>query len=79
MVKIQILGGGCAKCAKLYEHAEAAAKELGIEYQMEKVGDFAKIAEFGISATPAMAVNGAIKIEGRVASAEFIKGLLKQA
>ena len=78
MIKIQIYGGGCAKCAKLYEHAEAAAKELGLEYQMEKVGDFEKIAEMGIMSTPAMAVDGKLKFEGRVPTTEALKAILSK-
>lgn len=77
MKKIQIFGGGCAKCAKLYEHAEAAAKELGLEYEMEKVGDYEKIAEAGIMSTPALAVDGKLKLEGRVPTVESLKELLK--
>lgn len=77
MKKIQIFGGGCAKCGVLYQHAEAAAKELGIEYQMEKVSDFGKIAEAGIMATPALAVDGVVKLEGRVPTIEALKAVLK--
>lgn len=77
MKTIQIYGGGCAKCGKLYEHAEAAAKELGIEYRMEKISDYEKIAAAGIMATPALGVDGVLKLEGRVPTAESIKELLK--
>jgi small redox-active disulfide protein 2 len=77
MKKIQIFGGGCAKCGLLYQHAEAAAKELGIDYRMEKVNDFEKIAEAGIMATPALAVDGVLKLEGRVPTVEALKALLK--
>lgn len=77
MKKIQIFGGGCAKCGVLYQHAEAAAKELGIEYTIEKVSDFGKIAEAGIMATPAMSVDGVLKLEGRVPTVESLKALLK--
>jgi len=77
MKKIQIFGGGCAKCGILYQHAEAAAKELGLEYTIEKVSDFGKIAEAGIMATPAMAVDGVLKLEGRVPTVESLKALLK--
>ncbi|MDD2806366.1 MAG: thioredoxin family protein [Elusimicrobiales bacterium] len=77
MKKIQIFGGGCAKCGILYQHAEAAAKELGLEYEMEKVSDYEKIAEAGIMATPALAVDGKVKLEGRVPSVESLKALLK--
>ncbi len=78
MIKLQIFGGGCAKCAKLYEHAEAAAKELGLEYKIEKVGDFEKIAEMGIMSTPAMAVDGKVKFEGRVPTIEALKEILSK-
>lgn len=77
MKKIQILGGGCPKCAKLYEHAEAAAKELGIAYEMEKISDYGKIAESGVMATPALAVDGKVLFEGRVPTVESLKELLK--
>lgn len=77
MKLIQVLGMGCAKCNKLYEHAETAAKELGIEYKMEKVDDIGKITDMGVMMTPALAVDGVVKISGRVPTAEAIKELLK--
>ena len=52
MKKIQILGTGCAKCMKLTENAEKAAKELGVEAEVEKVTDIKKIMEFGVMMTP---------------------------
>ena len=73
MKKIQILGSGCAKCRKLAENAEAAAKELGIEYELEKVTDINEIIKMGVVMTPAMVVDGEIKIVGKAPSAEEIK------
>jgi len=77
MKTIQILGTGCAKCQKLYEHADAAAKELAIEYQMEKVTDINKITDMGVMMTPALAVDGVVKSAGRVPTMDAIKELLK--
>lgn len=77
MKTIQILGMGCSKCNKLYEHAEAAAKELGIEYKMEKISDINKITDMGVMITPALAVDGVVKIAGRVPTVEAIKEMLK--
>ncbi len=79
MKKIQILGMGCAKCAKLYAAAEAAAKELGTEYTMEKVEDIEKITEMGVMMTPALAINGEVKFAGRVPSAEDLKKTIAEA
>jgi small redox-active disulfide protein 2 len=76
MVNVQILGAGCPKCRKLAELAEKAARSLGIEYQIEKVTDINEIVNFGIMATPALVVNGEVKIAGRVPSVEEIKGVL---
>jgi small redox-active disulfide protein 2 len=76
MKKIQILGTGCAKCAKLTENAEKAAKELGVEVEVEKVTDIKKIMEFGVMMTPGIAIDGAVKAVGKVLSVEEIKKLL---
>jgi len=77
MKKIQILGTGCPKCKKLTENAEAAAKELGVEYEIEKVTDISKIMDFGVMMTPALAVDGEVKVVGKVASIEEIKEFIK--
>ncbi len=76
MRKIQILGTGCPKCKKLAENAEAAAKELAIEYEIEKVTDISEIMKFGVMMTPALAVDGEVKIVGKVPSVEEIKGMI---
>ena len=76
MKKIQILGTGCPKCKKLAENAEAAAKELGIEYQLEKVTEINEIMKFGVMITPALAIDGQVKVAGKVSSTEDIKAML---
>ncbi len=75
-MKIQILGTGCPKCRKLAENAEAAAKELGIEYEIEKITDLDKIAEYGVMMTPALAIEGKVKSAGKVLSANEVKEFL---
>ena len=76
MVKLQILGTGCPKCRKLAENAEAAAREAGIEYELEKVTDINEIMTFGVMLTPALAVDGVVKVVGKVPDPEAIKALL---
>jgi len=78
MKKIQILGTGCPKCKKLAENAEIAAKALGIEYEIEKVTDINEIMKFGVVMTPALAVDGEVKLVGKMLSPDEIKGLLQQ-
>jgi len=77
MKKIQILGTGCPKCRKLTENAEDAAKQLGIEYELEKVTQINDIMKFGVMITPALAVDGKVKIAGKVPSVEQLKEMLK--
>jgi small redox-active disulfide protein 2 len=76
MKKIQILGIGCAKCKKLAENAESAAKELKLEFKVEKVTDINEITKLGVMITPALVVDGEVKVVGKVPSAEEIKKML---
>jgi small redox-active disulfide protein 2 len=73
MKKIQILGTGCPKCRKLAELAECAARELGIEFELEKVTDINKILSFGVMMTPALVVDGKVMSSGKVPSLEDLK------
>ena len=73
---IQVLGTGCPKCQKLAEVAEAAAKSLGIEYELVKVKDINAIMAFGVMVTPALAVDGQVKVAGKVPSVEEVKKLI---
>ncbi len=77
MKKIQILGTGCAKCQKLAENAKAAADALGIAYEMEKVSEIDEIMKFGVMFTPALAVDGVVKVSGKVPDVAAIKVMLK--
>ena len=76
-ITIQILGTGCPKCKQLALNAEVAAKALGLEYTLEKVTDINAILDFGVMITPALAVNGVVKVAGKVPPSEAIQALLK--
>jgi small redox-active disulfide protein 2 len=77
MKKLQILGTGCPKCMKLEELSRKAADELGIEYEVEKVKDIKQIMDFGVMMTPALVVDGEVKVAGRVPSLDDIKNYIK--
>ena len=76
MKLLQILGTGCAKCHKLADQSEAAAKAMGLEYRLEKVTALDQIMKYGVMTTPALVVDGAVKVVGRVPSVDEIKKLL---
>lgn len=78
-MKIEVLGTGCPKCKKTYENAEKAIKELGVEAELVKVYDSVEIAKRGVFEMPALAIDGEIKIAGRIPGKEEIKELLKKS
>ncbi|MCK4292979.1 MAG: TM0996/MTH895 family glutaredoxin-like protein [Planctomycetes bacterium] len=79
MKQIQILGPGCPKCKKLAENTQAAAKELQIECEIEKVADINDIMGFGVMMTPALVIDGQVKTVGKVPSTDEIKQMLAWA
>lgn len=77
MKTIQILGTGCAKCNKLTEATKAAADELGLDYELEKITDMMRFADFGVMITPALVVDGEVKAAGSMPKPEELKKLLQ--
>ena len=76
MKQLLILGIGCSKCGKLYEVTERAAKELGVPYEINKVTDLKQIMALRVMVTPALVVDGTVKVAGRVPSVDEIKKLI---
>ena len=76
MKMIQVLGPGCSNCKTLAKRTEEAVRELGIECEVEKITDINVITGYGIMLTPALAIDGEVKMSGRVPSVEQIKDLL---
>ena len=76
MKLLQVLGAGCQKCEKLKQHAQTAVNELGIEATVEKVTDITQITSFGVMMTPALAIDGEVKVVGKVPSTDEIKRML---
>jgi len=73
---IQVLGTGCPKCQKLEENARQAATEMNLDHQIEKVKELQQIMAFGVMITPALVVDGVVKVAGKVPGVEDIKKLL---
>ena len=78
-MRIQVLGPGCAKCQELAKRTEAAVQHLGLEAAVEKVTDLKEIMTFGIMTTPALAIDGAVKVAGRVPTEAEIQTVLTTA
>lgn len=75
-MKLTVYGSGCAKCQQLSANAEAAARRLGLEFEVEKVTDVNAIIDAGVTRTPALAVDEEIVVEGKVPSSDELEQLL---
>jgi small redox-active disulfide protein 2 len=76
MKKILVLGTGCPKCEKLKKEVEEVARSLGIEYQIEKISDISEILKYGVMSSPALVVDGEVKVVGKVPSANELQKML---
>jgi small redox-active disulfide protein 2 len=77
-MEIKILGTGCPKCNGLDAVVKKAVAELGLkDAVIEHVDDIAKIIDYGVMSTPALVVDGEVKISGRVPNVADIKKILK--
>lgn len=69
---IKILGSGCARCQRLEQLTREVATDLRVDIQVEHVRDLARIMEFAVVGTPALVVDGEVKVAGRIPSKEEI-------
>jgi len=72
-MKLEILGTGCPKCKKLTELVTEAVNELGISAEIVKVDKISDILNYNIMITPALAIDGEVKVAGRIPSKDEIK------
>ena len=77
MKKLQVLGTGCPACRRLADMAAQAARDLGLEFELEKIGDMERILQFDVPATPALVVDGTVRVWGRVPSMYELQAMLK--
>ncbi len=75
-MQILVIGPGCSRCKTLAQLTEQAVKELGVPAEINKVTDLKQIMALGVMMTPALAVNGHLKLAGRVPTLDEIKKLL---
>ncbi|MGQ9688968.1 MAG: thioredoxin family protein [Desulfobaccales bacterium] len=76
MKKIQILGPGCPKCEELAKRTEEAARALGVDYELEKIKDLNQMMAMGVFMTPALVVDGEVKVVGKVPSEDELKEMI---
>ena len=76
MKEIKVLGTGCPKCKKLEEVTRLVAEDMKIEFNLEKVTDLNEIMDFGVMMTPALVVDGELKVAGKIPAIKDLKTML---
>ena len=77
MMKIEVLGTGCAKCKRLFANLQEAVKDLGVEAELIKVESIDELVERGVMSTPALFIDGKMRLSGRVPTVDELKKLLQ--
>jgi small redox-active disulfide protein 2 len=76
VIKIEVLGPGCANCRRLEQLTREAVQAAGVEAEIVKVTDYAEIAAYGIMSTPGLVIDGRVVSYGRVPSSADIAAWL---
>jgi len=79
MVKIEVMGTGCAKCSRMYANVQEAVQKLGITAVVVKVEDINAIADRGVMLTPALFIDGVLRAEGRIPCIEEIMEMIQKS
>ena len=77
-MNIKVIGSGCEKCGELYKNTQDALSELGLDAQIEQIGDLIEIVKLGVLAAPSLMIDGKLVISGRVAPKKEIVKILKK-
>jgi len=78
-MEIKVLGPGCANCNKLEDATRKAVEKAGLDATIEKVSDLQEIMGYGVMSTPALVVNGELRLAGRVPSVDDLVALLQRS
>ena len=66
MIDVKVLGPGCSRCKQLYEEAQKAVAQAGLDASLSKVETIDEITKYGVMMTPALVVAGEVKCAGRI-------------
>lgn len=78
MKEVKILGPGCKRCEATVAMVEAEAEKVGVDVSIEKVTDYAAIAQYGIASTPGIVIDGKVVHAGGLPKADALSKWLKE-
>ncbi len=76
-MRIIVYGPGCARCHETERVVRHVVEQLGVEADVQKVTDYQAMAAAGVLATPAVSVDGTMKVSGRIPKAEEVEAWLR--
>ena len=76
-MEIKILGAGCPKCQKLEAMVRVVVDKLGLDAEIIHIHDIDKILSYNIMMTPALVVDGVVKLSGKLPSADKLEQMLQ--
>jgi small redox-active disulfide protein 2 len=77
MVRIEVMGTGCAKCSRMYANVLEAVRQLSTGADVVKVEDINAIVDRGVMLTPALFIDGVLRAEGRIPCVEEIMEMIQ--
>ena len=78
-MEIKVLGTGCAKCSMLEDVTKQAVARLGLDARVDHVTDMAEIMRYGVMSTPALVIDGQVRLAGRVPKVDDVVALLERS
>lgn len=77
-MNLKILGTGCPKCLKLEEMVKSIVNKLGLDAEVSHVYDINKILDYGVVMTPALVIDGKVRVSGKLPSESELIDILKE-
>jgi small redox-active disulfide protein 2 len=77
-MNLKILGTGCPKCLKLEEMVKSIVNKLGLDAEVSHVYDINKILDYGVVMTPALVIDGKVRVSGKLPSESEMIDILKE-
>lgn len=74
--RIEILGPGCPRCQQTYRVVQHVVEQAGLDVEVRKVEGIDRMIELGVLATPAIVVDGQLKLAGQIPKAATVRQLL---
>lgn len=75
---VKVLGACCAKSEKSFENTKIAIKELGLDIEVENIGDYRQIMKYSVMSTPALVIDGRVVMSGKLIKVKDAKRFIQQ-